>query len=86
MELTLIQEKIYNIIEENNLLPKGNIIEFDTSLKEYGLDSIGIVDMIVTIEEEYLFEFSANDLDLKNFESINTIANLVYSKCKAVQT
>ena len=84
MELISIKQKIHNIIEENNLLPKGNIIECDTSLKEYGLDSIGIVDLIVTIEEEYLFEFSANDLDLKNFESINTISNLVYNKCKAV--
>ncbi len=83
MDIEEIRKHIHKIVDDNNLLPGGNIIEDAASLKEYGLDSIGIVDLIATIEEEYEFEFDNNDLELDNFKSIIAIADLVQHKMES---
>ena len=82
MEFDVIKREIYDLIVDNNLLPIGNIIDFDTSLKEYGIDSICVVELIVAIEENYSFEFDTKDLELNNFKSISTIAELVFKKLR----
>ena len=49
-------------------------------LNDLGFDSIQVVNLIVTIEEQFNFEFSTTDLNLKNFQSINNIVNLLCKK------
>lgn len=38
---------------------------------------MGLVELIILIEEKYDFEFSSNELNLKDFETVNSISLLV---------
>lgn len=80
MDTSEIRSYIHKVIDENDLLPGGNIIEDDVVLKDYGLDSIGVVDLIATIEEEYGFVFDNSELELENFKTISSIADLIKRK------
>lgn len=77
MNMDEIISDIYHIILKSNIIPQNVILKHDTQLSEYGLDSVGIVDLIILIEEKYDFEFSFSDLNLKNFETIDSISFLV---------
>jgi len=70
MDIEIIRKDIYDIIMQSNILPEDAILKDDTLLSEYGLDSVGIVELIISIEEKYDFEFSSNELNLKDFETI----------------
>ena len=76
-----VYDKINTIINENELLKKGNSINNDTNLfAEAGLDSIGIVELVVAIEEEFGFEFDESELEFDEFATIDSIANLIQKK------
>lgn len=78
MDIEVIKSDIYDILSPSNILAKDTILKYDTLLNEYGLDSVGIVELIIIIEEKYGFEFSTTDLILKDFESINSVSLLVH--------
>lgn len=80
MDENQVREKIYEIVCNSEVLQGGNVIQYDTRLSEIGLDSVGIIDIIVQIEGNYGFEFEVHELDLGNFSCINRIAALVSSK------
>jgi len=78
MDIYEIKKEVHDIILLSDIISPDTILEDDTLLSECGLDSIGIVELIISIEEKYAFEFSSNDLYLKNFKTINSISSLVY--------
>ena len=81
MKQSQLAEKIINIIKDNNIMPGGNVIDEHTALyDECGLDSIGVIDLVVCIEEQFDFEFKDIDLELSNFATVSNIANLVKLK------
>lgn len=81
MRRSEIIDRIKEIIINGRILTNGNSIMEDTSLiNECGLDSVGVIDLVVCIEEKFGFEFDDTDLELFNFESIATIADLVLKK------
>ena len=45
-----------------------------------GLDSLGLVELLLGLEEEFGIDVSADDLELDRFRSINAIATFVCSK------
>lgn len=57
-------------------------IDIDKSLDSYGLDSLGIVELIDSIEREYLIEFEIDDLNIDNFETIRKIEKIIGSKLR----
>lgn len=72
---------IFDIIEKNSILSGGNVIDENTSLyDECGLDSVGVIDLVVCIEEQFNFEFNDTDLELSNFKTVSNIADLVKTK------
>ena len=76
-----IKEKIRSIIALE-ILEEGNTIVIEDSMSiidDIGLDSIQILQLIATLEREFEITFSGEDLDLNNFESINTIAEVIES-------
>lgn len=77
MDIKVIKKDIHDIIMQSNIIPQDTVLKNDTLLNEYGLDSVGIVELIILIEEKYDFEFSSNDLNLKDFETVNSISLLV---------
>ena len=45
-----------------------------------GLDSLGLVELLLGLEEEFGIDISAEDLELDRFRSITSIASFVCSK------
>lgn len=82
MDKKRLVEIIFDIIKESDVLPSGNaLISEKTSLySECGLSSLGIVDLIICIEERFNIEFDETELELSKFESISNIADLVLTK------
>jgi acyl carrier protein len=44
------------------------------------LDSLGIIELVKLISDEYYIKFDANDLALENFKNIDSIFLLITSK------
>ena len=50
----------------------------DDSLRnEFGIDSLGFVELRVNCEEEFEVKISDDDFTPENFQSINSVANLI---------
>lgn len=64
---------------ENNILAKGVKIAPDSELREVGIDSFSIVEIILFIERKYGFVIPDEQLVPDNFRSIKTIAAVVLS-------
>lgn len=78
MEINSVKEEIREILLQTSIIPKDTVIMDDTLLSDFGLDSVGIVELIINIEEKYSFEFMVKDLDIKNFATITSISLLVH--------
>lgn len=81
------QEKIIRILAEQALLEPENV-EPDNSLEDLGIDSLGLVETIFAIEEEFDISvpFNANDPQSSDFDisSVRAIAEAV-DRLKAEQ-
>ena len=72
MDKCLIVEKINDILQE--LIDVR--LAVDEDLKSNGLDSLSLVTLIVTIEDEFGFSFNDDDLSPDKLLTINDIAIL----------
>ena len=78
-------EDIFGLINDSNTLKKDIELDENTSLgKEYGINSLDIIELIVSIEEHFNIEFNDTDLSLTNFDSISSIANIVFERLSVV--
>ena len=73
-----IKDKVVNIIAEQAVLEPSDVTP-DSTLEELGIDSLGLVESIFAIEEEFDIQipFNANapeesDFDISNVQSIIT--------------
>lgn len=81
-----IKSKLKEIIVEDlsvNISPDQ--IRDDISLYEdgIGLDSISIVNFIVTIEKKFDMKFGENEITARLFSNINSLAEFIENKVKA---
>lgn len=77
------KNEIRNYIIEASLSDTKTIKD-DTLIFDSGLlDSMGLLFLIEFLNEEYDVEVNDEELNPKNFESINSIADFVGSKLKA---
>ena len=71
-----VQDKVIKIIAEQLLLEPGDV-PLTATLESLGIDSLGLVESIVAIEEEFDIQvpFNANDPSATNFDisSVQTI-------------
>lgn len=78
MNKDIVNEKIINIIRVKQILPDDIDIDVNNNLVDtYGINSIGFIEIMVSLEEEFGFEFDDIELDIFNFENINTISGIV---------
>ncbi|MDY3051801.1 MAG: phosphopantetheine-binding protein [Ndongobacter sp.] len=70
MERTKIEEKICQIIEEQ-LGVEGIDVHKDLQ-KEYDVDSIGVLDFIMSVEDAFEIQFAETDL-----ESMKTVEQVI---------
>ncbi len=72
----MVEEKIIDLIKK-----ELDVDEFDLDanlVNEYEIDSIGLLDFIMTVEEEFDIEFE--DDELEEIESARDVISLVESK------
>ena len=83
MDLEYITNKLKSIIINKDILKDKSELCNNESLKNKGLDSIDLINLIVLIEDEFSFAFDIDELVIENFDSINDIANII--KCKLLR-
>ena len=73
-----VKDKVIEIIAEQAVLEPGDVA-LDSTLEDLGIDSLGLVESIFAIEEEFDIQipFNANeptqsDFDISNVQSIVT--------------
>lgn len=58
-----------------------NELDNDTSFLEFGvLDSMGIIELIVFIENEFGIEIAYSEILPENLDTVNCVSSLIYSK------
>lgn len=75
-----IRKTILEFVEREYKLPKD--IDFDNfDYMENGyVDSMGLVQFVAILEDEYDIEFTKEELFSNNFRTINGLANMIQSK------
>lgn len=56
----------------------------DEKLSETGLESVGMIELIHTLSDQFRTEFSDEEVVPKNFDSIRSVTRLVESKNETV--
>lgn len=80
--LEQITQNVRKFLFENYLFGYSeNELSNDTSFLEFGvLDSMGIIELIVFIEEEFGIEISYSEILPENMDSVNCVSSLIYKK------
>ena len=71
-----------HVMEENikkiicNILDRNIVIDNREDIRAYGMDSLLKVQLVIKIEEEFNIEFVDEDLDQRNFASVDEICRL----------
>ena len=75
--MSTVQEKIFQIIADQAVLEVGDI-SLGQSLEDLGIDSLGLVESIFAIEEEFdiSIPFNANEPDKGDFD-ISSVAAII---------
>ena len=77
--ITFIEFKICeimrNIVKDSENIP----IALDSKLLDMGIDSLIFIEMIVEIENEFGIEFVGDKLNQKEFDSVQSLVQYVYS-------
>lgn len=75
-----MEEKIWQLLREiNEDIPQN----YEIGLIEEGyIDSFAIVNLVVSLEEEFNIELEAEDIIPENFYNIQSIAAMVNSRCE----
>ena len=71
------EERIKNV---NKLLVKGKEVSLESNLKELGLDSLDVVDMLMDLEEKFGIEF--DNEEMMAFTVVNDIVAAIENKTK----
>ena len=77
-----MKEQIRAFIFKETFTDK-NKIDDNTQLFDEGIfDSMGLLNLIAFIEENYKLKINDSELDVENFGSINAIASFIENKSK----
>lgn len=72
-----------HVMEENikkiicNILDRNIVIDNREDIRAYGMDSLLKVQLVIKIEEEFNIEFVDEDLDQRNFASVDEICRTI---------
>lgn len=73
-----IQTKLFHLIEENYLGGKSTILSEETDLiRDLGMDSVAIMQMIAEVEDYFRISFDDVDLLIENFSQLGKFSRLI---------
>ena len=70
-----MEENIKKII--CNILDRNIVMDNREDIRAYGMDSLLKVQLVIKIEEEFNIEFVDEDLDQRNFASVDEICRTI---------
>lgn len=73
----MLREELKQLADENLNIDVEDL-DFNTKIKDLDIDSIDLLDFIMTIEEKYDIEFSDEELD--QIGTLDDIVNLIEKK------
>lgn len=80
-----VQKKIRNFVVENFLFGDDKGLEFRTSFLEEGIiDSVGILELVEFIDNEFHITIADDELLPENLDSINNISAFLGTKIRSV--
>lgn len=79
MDENTLRNKILEFVIDS-IKPENKNISYDDDLRDFGMDSVNCISIIVEIEDFYEFEFADEDLIIENFMTINRLADYVQKK------
>lgn len=80
MEKRIVEEKVCEIIKQSCLYNSDNISIGGDLRENHGIDSIGLVELLVNIENEFNIVVDSNLLTYDNFSTPKAISDYVCSK------
>lgn len=81
-----LTKKILEIMEEKTGMKElSENINFELELKDAGINSISFINIVVSIEIEFGFEFGDSDLDYKKYSTLKSLVTYVESKLNTLE-
>jgi acyl carrier protein len=86
MDKKSIAERILAVIREKKIL-RVRSIDTKSALDQcYGLDSVGMISLIIALEEDFSIEFDDYELQLERLSTVDQIAGLLMNKLEKSTT
>lgn len=87
MENMNVRQEIKQFIAENFLFTEDtNKLDDDTSFMDEGIiDSMGIMELVVFIEETYKINVEDDEIEPDNLDSVNNLYNFIMRKTESTQ-
>ncbi|MBV7571899.1 acyl carrier protein [Pseudomonas sp. PDM32] len=72
------KEQIINIISQAEVVPDASTLRDNINLSDQGVDSLGMFNIILSIQDHYVIEIP--DEDIEGLKTINDLADYIKSK------
>lgn len=72
-----LRDLVKGIVAKQLELEKNDVKEDANIFEDLGLDSTGVIELLLALEEECEIEFDMEELDPGNLESINAITGYI---------
>jgi acyl carrier protein len=83
LETTEIEQEIRNFLTEKFLFGNGETLNDNVPLPGSVIDSQGIIETVVFIQERFKIELQDEEVTVDNFTSVKSIAALIAKKLRA---
>lgn len=71
--------KTNNVLEKFKKKLNIDVVDEAKTLKDYGLDSLDMVELILELEDEYKIKFT--DEEMTSFQTIGQLISAIHRKC-----
>jgi acyl carrier protein len=71
--------KVNNVLEKFKKKLNIDVVDEAKTLKDYGLDSLDMVELILELEDEYNIKFS--DEEMTSLQTIGDLIHAIHKKC-----
>ena len=82
MEISEIKEKIYQFLQENYPYSSNELDDQTDLLDGWVIDSLGLIQIVMFLENTFGCEFQARDVNAENFKTILSLGLFVEKQLK----